>query len=88
MSKKKNIKEIAKNLSKKEIGALKEIFNFSKKREFRLGLNEDYISERYQEGIKPLFDRKKSLIYYKSKYGNKYWLPTKKGRKVYQEIKE
>ena len=65
-------------LSEKERAALLQIDDFSSRRNYRYGLNEDYVY--YREAIPSLF--KKKLIFYKKAHGKRYWLPTKKGRNI------
>ena len=65
-------------LSEKEKDALLQINSFSAMRKYRYGLNEKHVY--YREAIPSLF--KKGLIFYKKAHGNRYWLPTKKGRNI------
>jgi len=59
---------------------LRTIYRFSKPRKFQYGLNYKYIPKALQKHVNSLFDKR--LIFYKTKYGNKYWLPTIYGRNV------
>jgi len=58
--------------------ALKQIYNFSKVRGFKLGLNEKYVKvPNNQQVVKQLLDRR--LIYIHEKYGQNYLIPTEEG---------
>lgn len=80
-------KELSENLTKeaqKEMAeALKRIYEFSAKRRFKYGLNERYIPVK-PEILKQLF--KQGYIFYKKARGNKYWLPTIKGRQAVESL--
>ncbi|MFW6015897.1 MAG: hypothetical protein ACOCRK_05625 [bacterium] len=69
----------------------KQIYDFTKERDWKYGINEKYIkgkhnSERLkQEALDSLFKGKPTLIFCKKSNGEKYWLPTKKGREVFEK---
>lgn len=71
-----------------EYAVLLGIYEFSAERGFsnRFGINQRYIlgnigyhhSNRFEQVLETLFVEK--LIFYKTRHGYWYWLPTKKGR--------
>ena len=62
------------------LATLKRIYSFAERRKFRYGINEKYLSESEKADLKILF--RQGLVFYKMRHGNRYWLPTKKGREA------
>ncbi len=61
-----------------DIEALKQIYSFSKVRNFKLGLNAKYVkTPNSEQTVKELLDRK--LVYSHEKYGQNYLIPTEEG---------
>lgn len=79
---------IIENLSLLENKVFRKILYFSKRRKWKYGINESYIlsslirigfkKEEIKKAIQKLFDKR--IIYYKKRYHNIYWFPTKKYR--------
>jgi len=70
-------------LTDEQLQALKKIYEFSKARGFRLGLNERYV------GIPPkdLVDLEaRGYLWGRRRYGNTYWIPTEKGKKLVEGL--
>ena len=62
----------------KELDALKQIYDFSKNRGFKLGLNEKYVEVPDRERVvEKLLERK--LVYILNKYDQNYLIPTEEG---------
>ncbi len=74
-----------------EYAVLLGIYEFSANHGFRLGINQDYIlgnigyhhSNRFEQVLIDLSEY--GFIFYKNIYRNRYWLPTKKGRRYIEK---
>ncbi len=61
-----------------DLEALKQIYNFSKVRGFKLGLNAKYVKvPNNEQAVENLLSRK--LVYVHEKYGQNYLIPTEEG---------
>ncbi len=64
-----------------DLEALKQIYSFSKVRDFKLGLNAKYVKvPNNEQTVEKLLNRK--LVYIHEKYGQNYLIPTEEGISV------
>lgn len=71
-------------LSRSERAALEQINDFAKVRGYRYGLNELHVRE--SRSLPALLE--KGLAFYKKAHGYRYWLPTKKGRQLLEDLQK